>query len=228
MSALTTERFDPSILMSIVNPTIVLNGIDWKSYEMIGEALRDRSGIQMTYDRGMLEIMTLSLEHERVKKLLSRLIDLISEEMEIEIAPCGSTTYKREAAARGLEPDECYYLENADRIRGKTAIDLERDPPPDFVIEVDVSNRSVKRLPIYAKLGVPELWRWDNWTMHVHLLGGDGQYAEAETSSLFISNFDVAELLPFVKVGLDEGYHAMSRHFRAWLKQYLADRGHAS
>ena len=228
MNAVATTPIDHSMLRAIVNPTIVLNDVDWKAYEAIGEALRDRPNLQMTYDRGTLEIMTLSLEHERVKKLLSRLVDSLSEELDIPIASCGSTTYKREAAARGLEPDECYYLENADRIRGKTAIDLERDPPPDFVIEVDVSNRSVKRLPIYAKLGVPELWRWDNWTMHVHLLGGDGQYAEAETSSLFISNFDVAELLPFVKVGLDEGYHAMSRHFRAWLKQYLADRGHAS
>lgn len=225
MSTATLESIHHSLFSTIVNPTIVLNNVDWKSYEMMGEALRDRSNVQMTYDRGTLEIMTLSLEHERVKKFLSRIIDILTEELEIEIAPCGSTTYKREAMARGLEPDECYYVENAARIRGLTTIDLERDPPPDFVIEVDVSNRSLKRLPIYAKLGVPEIWRWDNWTMHVHVLGDDGRYAEPNSSSLFIPDFDIAELLPFVKVGLEEGYLAMAKAFRAWLKHYLAERG---
>ncbi len=228
MSTATLEPIKHSMFSAIVNPTIVLNDVDWKSYEMMGEALRDRPNLQMTYDRGTLEIMTLSLEHERVKKFLSRLLDILTEELEIEIAPCGSTTYKREAMAKGLEPDECYYVENVDRILGLTTVDLERDPPPDFVIEIDVSNRSVKRLPIYAKLGVPEIWRWDNWTMHVLVLGENGQYIEPDTSSLFIPNFDIAELLPFVKVGLDEGYGAMGRQFRAWLKQYLADRGLAS
>ena len=228
MSAVATTPIEHSMLRAIVNPTIVLNCVDWKAYEAIGEALRDRPNLQMTYDQGTLEIMTLSFEHERIKKLVSRLIDILTEELEIPVAPCGSTTYKREAMDRGLEPDECYYVENVDRIRGLTAIDLERDPPPDFVIEVDVSNRSVKRLPIYAKLGVPEIWRWDNWNLYVHILNEDGEYSRSETSSLFMSNFDVSELLPFVKIGLDEDYHAMGKAFRVWLKHYLAERGLAS
>lgn len=228
MSTATLEPISHPMLRTIMNPTIVLNNVDWKSYEMMGEALRDRPNLQMTYDRGTLEIMTLSLEHELVKKLLSRLIDILSEELDIPIAACGSTTYKREAMDRGLEPDECYYVENVHRIRGLLAIDLERDPPPDFVIEVDVTNRSVNRLPIYAMLGVPEIWRWDKWTLHVHLLSEDGKYSDDRASSLFAPNFEVSELLPFVKIGLDEDYLAMGKAFRAWLKQYLADRGLAS
>ena len=225
MTTATLEPVKHSKFSTIVNPTIVLNDVDWKSYEMMGEALRDRPNLQMTYDQGTLEIMTLSYQHELVKKRLARLIDILSEELDIPIAAGGSTTYKREAMERGLEPDECYYVENVGRVRGLLTIDLDRDPPPDFVIEVDVSNRSVKRLPIYAQLGVPEIWRWDNWTLHVHTLGEDGQYTEADVSSLFMPSFDVSELLPFVKIGLDENNLAMAKAFRAWLKQFIADRG---
>lgn len=182
----------------------------------------------MTYDRGRLEIMTLSLEHERIKRLLSRLIDVLSEELKVRMASCGSTTFRHVEFDRGLEPDECYYIKNLDRIRGHLSIDLHRDPPPDFVIEIDVSNRSIDRLPIYSRLGVPEVWRWEKGEIFVLHLGENGEYIHGDTSSLFVPNLNVAELLPFIKVGLEEDDFTISRQFRVWLKQYLADRGLAS
>ncbi|MEM7204057.1 MAG: Uma2 family endonuclease [Planctomycetota bacterium] len=71
----------------------------------------------------------------------------------------GSTTWRREDLDRGLEPDECYWVENEPNVRGRRELDLRVDPPPDLPIEVDVHASSVDRVKIYAALGCRGGWR---------------------------------------------------------------------
>jgi len=115
-----------------------LTDISWDGYETILNLLGDRP-VRVTYNRGILQLMILSYAHERYKKLLARLLETLTEELDIPIEAGGSTTLKRQALERGLEPDECFYIQNQARIRGKQVIDLNQDPPPDLVIEIDIA-----------------------------------------------------------------------------------------
>src|SRR5437588_11765498 len=149
---------------------LVLGDVSWRSYERLLRVFDDRH-LRITYDRGALEIMTLSPEHERFKCLLSYLVLVLVEELGWNMASFGSMTFKRKKRGRGLEPDECYWIQNEPLVRGKDKIDLRRDPPPDLVIEIDWTHSSLNRLGIFAALGVPEIWRYDGTVLHIHLLG---------------------------------------------------------
>jgi Uma2 family endonuclease len=215
-------RSDPSAVRPAADAghRIVLEGLDWPAYEMIGTALLDRANVRLTYDRGSLEVMTLSPEHERRKYILGRLIDVLSEELDLPIAGFGSTTCKREPE-QGLEPDQCYYHRNLERVRGIQRLDLRRDPPPDLAVEIDVTSSSIDRMGIYAALGIPEVWRFAGGALRVYLLNDGGQYVEAERSPTFPA-VPVGELVRFVELGVDEGDLSMVRAFRAWVRERLA------
>jgi Uma2 family endonuclease len=199
---------------------LVLDNVDWAAYEAIGEALRDRPNIYMTYDRGRLEIKTISQEHERLKYLLGRVIDVLSEETGIPVEGFGSTTYKREDLERGLEPDQCYYHRNFHRVRGLKRIDLTRDPPPDFAVEVDVTHSSLDRMSICAGIGISEVWRLEGEAVRVYLLNA-GRYEHADRSPTFPA-LPVTELAPFLQIGFMEGSSKMVQAVRAWVRDLPA------
>jgi Uma2 family endonuclease len=140
---------------------IVLYDVSWRAYTRILEAMGNRR-LRHTYADGELEIITLSPEHEWTKKIIARFIENLSIELKVRITSSGSTTLRRELKARGLEPDESYYIANYAAIRGLKRINLNRHPPPDLVVEIDVTNKSKDRLEPYAQLGVPELWQHDD------------------------------------------------------------------
>ncbi len=196
---------------------VVLDGVSWAGYEAIGEALRDRPNLHLTYDRGRLEIMTLSQEHERFKYLIGRLIDVLAEETGARVEGFGSTTYVRGDLARGLEPGQCYYHRNFDRVRGLRRIDLSRDPPPDLAVEIDVTHSSVDRMGIYERLGVPEVWRLEGGAIRVYLLNADGRYEPADRSPTFPA-VPVADLAPFLQIGFADGSTNMVQAARAWVR----------
>jgi Uma2 family endonuclease len=200
---------------------VLIENVDWPAYEMIGEALRDRPNVHLTYDRGRLEIMTLSQEHERFKHLIGRLIDVLAEEAGVLLNGFGSTTYKRDVLEKGLEPDQCYYHRNFKRIAGQLRIDLSRDPPPDLAVEVDVTHSSVNRLGIYEQLGVPELWRLEGEVIRIYLLNSEGRYEPADRSPTF-PKFSVAEAAPLLRVGFTDGDMYMVEAARAWVREQLA------
>lgn len=210
-----------------VSPTqhVVLHNVRWADYEMIGLALRDRPNLRLTYDRGALEIMTLSPEHERLKAYFFTFVELLCLELNIGMVPFGSTTYRQQEGERGIEPDQCFYFTNLERVRNLDRVDLTRDPVPDFAIEIDITSSSLNRLEIYARLGIQEVWRWEQAGMLVYTLGTDGQYVQQDTSSLLIPNFDPRELLPFVEIARRENHTAMMRAFMTWVRQIVADRG---
>ena len=160
---------------------IVLHDIGWETYERLLADHEDSGAPRFAYDRGELEIMSPSPEHERANRRIAQLVQAIAEEMNLEAEDFGSTTFKREDLARGFEPDSCFYIQNEERVRGKNRLDLTEDPPPDLVIEIDITNPSLPKLPIYARLGVPEVWRYDGERLTILTLEGEG-YVEAANS----------------------------------------------
>lgn len=139
---------------------LLIDDLSWADYEQILKVFDDRR-FPHTYADGVLEIMTLSQEHERTKKILARFIENLSIELQVRITSSGSTTLKRQLRQRGLEPDGSYYVANYAGVRGLKRINLNRHPPPDLVVEVDVASKSLDRLEAYARLGVPGIWQHD-------------------------------------------------------------------
>lgn len=159
-----------------------LSGVPWDEYVRL-RAIPDNRNVRMTYDEGSLELMSPSKLHERMAELLGRLIAAWTEEKRIPVQGCGSATFRREDWQKGLEPDKCYYLQHVEEVRGLEELDLAIHPPPDLVIEVDVTSPSRRRFPIYARLGVPEVWLWRDGRLRFFLLGPDGHYAAADDSA---------------------------------------------
>ena len=124
-------------------------------------------------------------EHEVAKKAAARLIELLAFVRGITLQSFGSRTFRREDAGRGLEPDECYYVADAQRVAGTTEFDPQRDPPPEIVVEIDITRRSIEREPIYASLGVKEIWRFDGRNLRVLELGAGGVYEPRDGSRVF-------------------------------------------
>jgi Uma2 family endonuclease len=202
--------------------SLFLHGIDWETYVRLLHLFDERRSIRLTYDRGDLEIMTLSPEHENLNLLLNHLVTAAAEELGQEIASYGSMTMRRRGRRRGLEADQCYWIANEARMRGRDRIDLRTDPPPDLVIEVDVSRSSLDRLAIYAVLGVPEVWRLDQQgDFSILALGANRQYAST-ANSLSFPVVTAAALAGFLALRGQVGENALVRQFRDWLRRQQA------
>ena len=156
---------------------VILDRVSWETYEQLLSENGDTSTTHFTYDQGLLEIMVLSAEHENYKDIIFLLINLVAEEMSIDVVSYGSTTFKRKDLARGFEPDACFYIQNEARMRGKKRINLSVDPAPDLVIEIDITSPSLNKFPIFAALGVAEIWRYDGERVGIFALQA-GQYVE--------------------------------------------------
>lgn len=214
--------------MAIVNAPVeqrlILHGVPWGTYARLLRALAERPGVRLTYDRGILEIMTLSHEHENQSYLLGRFVDVLTEERGLPVKGGRSTTFRRRRRRRGLEPDASWWIAHEPQVRGKTEIDLRHDPPPDLALEVDVSRSSLDRLAIYAALGVPEVWRLEGRTLVCHVLGPDGRYATSPTSQAF-PGLVVADLANFLNLRGQMDDNAIVRQFRAWVRQQFGASG---
>jgi Uma2 family endonuclease len=199
---------------------LVLQGVDWDTYRRLLRALDERPSLRLTYDRGTLEIMTLTFGHESWGHLLGRLVVALTEELGLPIAGGGSTTFRRKRQRRGLEPDESYWIANEPLVRGKQRIDLRVDPPPDLAIEIDVTRSSLDRLGIYAALGVPEVWRYDGQNLTFHLLGANSQYTTQGASRSF-PLVTPADVVGFLAQRGQTDENSVVRQFRTWVRQRL-------
>jgi Uma2 family endonuclease len=197
---------------------LVLYGVDWRTYGRLLRAFGDRPAVHLTYDRGCLEIMTLSHEHEIIVHVLGRFVEVLTEELTLPVKGGRSTTFRRRRKKRGLEPDECYWIANEHLVRNKDKINLRSDPPPDLVLEVDITHSSIDRLAIYAVLGVPEVWGWKDQKLVCYVLGPDGHYAESRLSKAF-PQLAPADLAAFLAKRGQMDENALVRQFRAWVRQ---------
>jgi Uma2 family endonuclease len=198
--------------------TLLLHEVSWAEYEDLLALLPDHPRFRLSYDQGTLEIMTLSPRHERLKSLFAHLLAVLTEELDLNLVGLGSTTFRLAEAARGLEPDDCYYIQQAERMVGQDTIDLATDPPPDLVVEVDISHPSLDKFPIYASLRVPEVWRHNGDTLQFFRLVEE-RYTQTPTSGLF-PLLPAEVLAGFVQQGREHGIIPMIRAFRDWMRAH--------
>ena len=204
------------ISSTIAEQRTVLHNISWETFEtLLAETGEDR-GSRFAYDCGTLEIMTPLFEHENPKIQFDRFILILAQELEIEIKSAGSTTLKRRIAKRGIEPDNCYYIQNELDIRGRETLDLETDPAPDLAIEIDITSSSVNKLGIYSALGIAELWRYNGRDLKFYQLR-EGQYVECEFSIAF-PIVSVSDISRFIQQSKTMGEIALLKSFRSWVK----------
>jgi Uma2 family endonuclease len=220
MSTITTKTTPPVPTKSTRPPgeQFLLRGMSWEFYVHLLEELGNRQ-IQVTYDRGELELMSPFYRHESYSRLLGRMVEILAEELGMPFIMAGSTTFRRQSLQRGLEPDECFYIAHASDILGKENLDLEVDPPPDLAIEVDITHRSINRIPIYESLGIPELWRFDGGQLVVYLRQPSGVYAEPQTESLIFPTIPLSGLIEFLNRFTETDHGTLLREFRTWVKQ---------
>jgi Uma2 family endonuclease len=198
---------------------VLLKDVSWKEFEAILEDLGEHRGARIAYDNGTLEIMTPLPEHERAKLYISNLIEILLEELDLEFCPLGSTTFKNQGRTQGIEPDNCFYIQNEAAVRGRDRLDLTVDPPPDLALEIDVTSRT--HSTIYQGLGVPELWQFDKGTLKISRLQEDGTYVAGDRSQIF-PNFPLTEVIPqYLDQGKTEGRNKTMKAFRAWVREVL-------
>ncbi|GMR23767.1 MAG: Uma2 family endonuclease [Acidobacteriota bacterium] len=180
---------------------MVLHDVSWETYARLLEDCVDSSTPRLTYDKGTLEITSPTAQHEELNRTLALLVEILALELGLDIRSLGSTTFRREDLERGFDPDSCFYVRNARAVQGqvvqeKTRLDPAFDPPPDLVIEIDITSPSVRKDPIYAELGVPEVWRYNGGELRMSKLE-ENAYVTCENSVAFplLTARDLSEFL---------------------------------
>jgi Uma2 family endonuclease len=197
---------------------MILEGVSWTTYESLLADHEERPSPRFTYDRGKLEIMTTSSDHERDKCALAQLVLVVAEEMGVEILPMGSMTFKRADLQQGFEPDACFYIQHEAQVRNVSQIDPTKDPPPDLVIEIDVTHSSLTRFPIYAGFQVPEIWRLSKGRVYLSRLKGNGYRSTSTSQALPPLTSDV--LTRFLAQSRILARNAWVQSIRAWIREH--------
>jgi Uma2 family endonuclease len=201
---------------------LLLHDVGWNDYKAMLEIVGERR-IRVTFDRGTMEVTMPSQRHEQAAQLFGPFISRLAEELGVPYEPLGMTTWRKPDAEKGLEPDQCYYIQNQSVVREREVLDLEVDPPPDLAIEVDITSSSLNRMGIYAELGVPEVWRYDGQTLTMFELHADHQY-EACTESRSFPALRPADVERFVELGPVMDKLRWSRALREWIRNELIPR----
>lgn len=193
-----------------------LEDISWDEYEQLLDQLAGWRGMRVSYDHGRVEIMSPSFQHEKFIALISGMGRILAEEMNITVEAAGATTYKQESLLKGSEGDESFYVKNAGAIIGNRQIDLDVDPPPDVVVEVDITNESLSKFPIYAAFLVPEIWRYDGKQARIYHLENES-YAERD-ASLSFPFLTAQAMTEFLEQSKTQGQTPALVAFRQWIR----------
>ena len=201
---------------------VVLDDVSWETY---GSLLRDFevSGQckRITYNNGRMVIVSPLFKHERWKKLLGRCVEAITDEREIDIVSAGSTTWRRKRKKQGLEPDECFYIQNAAKIGCRLELDLKKDPPPDLAIEVDLRPYLINKLDVYAGLGIPEVWCFDGVDLEIFALQKDNTYLKVN-NSIALPFVAASDLKRFLDQVTEVTERSLLREVRKWARDLKA------
>lgn len=174
---------------------IVFRYLDWQRYQTIRQALEKNRVMRFMYDRGVLEVTMPLEDHEFAVRMIELFIRILVVELGMKVKTMGSTTLDRDVLDRSAEPDNAYYIQNQARVAGRT-VDLENDPPPDLVVEVDITHTDIDKLRLYASMGVAEFWRYNGETWRIYHYPDQcpdhspdhspgEEYTEVETSPTF-------------------------------------------
>ncbi|MGB7441702.1 MAG: Uma2 family endonuclease [Coleofasciculaceae cyanobacterium] len=197
----------------------LLTNISWQTFKTMLAEMGSERVTRLAYYSGTVEIMTPLMPHENSNRLIEVFVGVLCEELGLEVKRTGSLTLTRDDLEHGAEPDSSYYIENEYLVRDKEQIDLEFDPPPDLVLEVEYSRSKVDKLSLYASIGIPEFWRYNGSVLRIYKLES-GQYKESNTSFAF-APVPVKEIPQFIKESRKVGELTCTRNFRNWVKQEL-------
>jgi Uma2 family endonuclease len=200
---------------------LCIDDVPWEEYENLLADLGESYAVRIFYDRGRMEIMAPGSAHERPKSAINRLITALSDALNIDVESLGSATLKAQLDAKGAEPDDCFYVQNASLIIGVEDLDLKHDPPPDIVVEIDRTSTSLNKFEIYAALGVPEIWRVTGQKVQFYFLAND-TYEESSLSTAF-PFLTALTLSDFVARAIKEGGRRSARAFRKWVREHHHD-----
>ena len=204
-------------VLTLPEQRVVLEDVSWGTYEHLLSDHLDKSVPRFTFDRGRLEIMSPSSEHEEYKQALTMLVEMLADGLGIDIRHLGSTTFKSSELERGFEADVCFYVQSTARMHGKLHIDPAVDPAPDLLIEIEVTAPVLNKLPIYAEFQVPEVWRYDGTRLVVLQLAGN-EYIESDKSLAFpqASTDDIPRL---VRQGVSLKRTGWLTELRNWVRE---------
>lgn len=196
---------------------VVLHQITWDTFEHLLTDAGDTRNTRFYYFHGTLEIIAPLSRHEGSNRFIERLINVAAEEMNLNLRTVGSLTMKRRDRNVAGEPDSAYYMQNEPLVRHKDEIDLMSDPPPDLVLEIDITSPSDRRLPIYASLGVPEFWKYDGMTLQYYLLQGNCYQPVAQSPTFPWLPSSV--VVDYLSLRLEIGETQAIKQFREWVRQ---------
>ncbi len=162
---------------------IVLENVSWEIFVALADERRG-SVPRLSYDEGVLEMVSPKRKHENISCLLGRMIEAYSEIKGIEILSVASVTVKRSDLKKAYEADESYYVTNLDKVLAKEELDFEVDPPPDLVIEVELTSSAIDKLELFAAMQVREVWRHDGTSVQFYRLSSGRYECIAESTEL--------------------------------------------
>lgn len=194
---------------------VVFRGLNWQAYQQILTALPQSRSARLIYDRGTLEITMPLEDHDFFSRMIGLFIRVLVEELDLKIKTMGSTTLDYPNLDRGAEPDEAYYIQNQPRVTGRN-VDLTQDPPPDLIVEVDITHTDINKNRLYAAMGVPEFWRFNGRVLRIYQLQNQ-VYSEVEISPTF-PNISKTRLYEFLEQCKQDEV-AASKSLRQWGQQ---------
>ena len=203
------------VTYTLAEQRTVLHNISWETFETLLKETGEDRGSRFAYDGSTLEIMTPLFEHENPKCNFHNFMIALAEELNIEIKSAGSTTLKSKIVRKGIEPDNCYYIQNELAVRGRETLDLTNSPAPDLAIEIDITSSSVDKFDIYSALGVSELWKYDGKDLKFYQLVEE-EYLEREYSIAF-PLVSVKDISRFIEQSKTMGEIALLKSFRNWV-----------
>ena len=194
---------------------LLIPGVSWEQYEaLLVDLGPDRRIPRINYCRGALEIMSPLPAHERPHRIIADIVKVLLDGQDRDWEDFGSTTFKK-AKQAGLEPDTCFYIQNAAQVRSLMRLNLEADPPPDLAIEADVTSKTT--LETYGVLGVPEVWIYHEGTLTIQRLQGD-RYETMDESGVF-PDLPISNWIPqLINQALQRGTRQMLKDLRQQLQ----------
>lgn len=181
---------------SISDQSVVLRDVQWETYERLLADHQDSRGPRFNYDCGTLEIMAPSFKDESLKETIARLFEMAAEARGVEYIAAGSTTFRRQDLRKGFEPDACFYVRDLEHLRTKDEINLAIDPPPDLVVEIDLTNRAINKLQLFAALGIREVWCFQSGELQI-FVWNSGMYSRSSVSSI-LQGVDSSEVTTLI------------------------------
>lgn len=194
---------------------VVIRGLSWEAYLQILDVLPQSRGSRLTYDDGILEITVPLEDHEFPSRLIERFIATLVELMGMRMKTMGSTTMNYPQLKKGAEPDNAYYIQNQALVKGRN-VDFSKDPPPDLVVEVDITHTDIAKNQFYASLGVAEFWRFNGKVWRIYQLQEE-VYVEVEVSPTF-PQVPKEQLYGFLEKAKEDEIEAV-QSLRAWWQE---------